>query len=529
MGEGRASVPGPAERRLGRAVQVLVGTVLAVIAVGVLVTPRMPWRSYDSGVVAVLAPVLAALGLLMCWGLRRLPHRSSRRSQLVVAAVTACVCTAVCGILAIALTYRLSWDVLTVARASAYADPPPYLQAYFTQFPNNVPLLAIAQEVRRVSDVLGTSYATTFILLNCVALVVTLLSVYAVGRVVRSHRAGMAALLGTAALVGLSPWLIAPYSDFLVVPCPIGALALVLLAARAHRRATTVALAVAAMLLLTFGTLLKPTVAVMTVAIGAVAVPAVLARARERRLVTIGVALVCGLAFAGITTAAHAASDAASDLDGHGVHDVHSATPLTFLAGGLMTQHPWDGHERYGGYDRGWIQQLKGLDTAEMNTLSWEVIDRTVDRRGLTGMASFEWSKARWNWGDGMFFAWGEEMDPYGSLTADTPLTPFARSWNHPTGDLFGARTDLTTAAWLALLLVTGAGLLVAPYRRPTLVMALAVLGIGLFTLLFQGRSRYLLPYVPVVVTLGALLLPQLQTRLRHLPSALGRTQKAAP
>ncbi|KNX36362.1 hypothetical protein VV01_03155 [Luteipulveratus halotolerans] len=508
--------------------QVVVGTTLVVVAAGALISPRMPWRSYDRGVVTLLTPVLVALALLVCWGVQRRPRAPSRRRELAVAAATTCLCTAVCGGFAIALTYRLSWDPLTVARASGYADPPPYLQAYFAQYPNNVPLLAIAQEVRRVAGALGTSYATTFILLNCVALAATLASVYAVGRVLRSHRAGMAALLGTAALVGLSPWLIAPYSDLLVVPCPIGGLALVLLAARAGRRSTAVVLTAAAMLLLTFGTLLKPTAAVMTVALAAVAVPAMLARTRRHRAVTTAVvAVVCGLALTGLSTAAHAASESASDLDGHGVHEVHAATPLTFLAGGLLTQHPWDGHERYGGYDRGWVQRLKGLDAAEMNDLSWELIDQTVQRRGITGMASFEWAKARWNWGDGMFFAWGEEMDPYGSLTAHTRLTPFVRSWNHPTGDLFAARTDLTTASWLALLLVTGGGLLVAPYRRPTLTMALAVLGIGLFTLLFQGRSRYLLPYVPVVVTLGALMLPELHARLRQLPSGLGRTRKA--
>ena len=56
------------------------------------------------------------------------------------------------------------------------------------------------------------------------------------------------------------------------------------------------------------------------------------------------------------------------------------------------------------------------------------------------------------------------------------------------------------------MLLVTGLGALRA--RAPTrdqVLVALTVLGIALFTLLFQGRSRYLLTFVPLVVALGAM------------------------
>jgi hypothetical protein len=42
------------------------------------------------------------------------------------------------------------------------------------------------------------------------------------------------------------------------------------------------------------------------------------------------------------------------------------------------------------------------------------------------------------------------------------------------------------------------------------LLLALSVLGIGLFTLLFQGRSRYLFVFVPVVVALAASVRPSL-------------------
>ncbi|MDF2146046.1 hypothetical protein [Knoellia sp. p5-6-4] len=61
----------------------------------------------------------------------------------------------------------------------------------------------------------------------------------------------------------------------------------------------------------------------------------------------------------------------------------------------------------------------------------------------------------------------------------------------------------LTQGVWLVVLTVAGLGLLRCPYRRDVAVLAFSVLGIALFTLLVQGRSRYLLVYVPVVVALA--------------------------
>ena len=68
-------------------------------------------------------------------------------------------------------------------------------------------------------------------------------------------------------------------------------------------------------------------------------------------------------------------------------------------------------------------------------------------------------------------------------------------------------RSDLTEAVWLALLIVGGLGGLLT--RRPRLevvLVALSVLGLTVFTLLFQGRSRYLFTFVPVIVSLAAML-----------------------
>lgn len=58
------------------------------------------------------------------------------------------------------------------------------------------------------------------------------------------------------------------------------------------------------------------------------------------------------------------------------------------------------------------------------------------------------------------------------------------------------------------MLLALGVGLLRSRFQPEILLMAMTIAGIATFTLLFQGRSRYLLGHVPVVVALAACVIP---------------------
>ena len=64
--------------------------------------------------------------------------------------------------------------------------------------------------------------------------------------------------------------------------------------------------------------------------------------------------------------------------------------------------------------------------------------------------------------------------------------------------------------------------------RRPrpeVLLVALSVLGVLVFTLLFQGRSRYLFTFVPVVVAMAAMVHPAVSATRARLVRALRRSR----
>ena len=87
-------------------------------------------------------------------------------------------------------------------------------------------------------------------------------------------------------------------------------------------------------------------------------------------------------------------------------------------------------------------------------------------------------------------------------------MTEWVVSWSHPSGAHYPVRAGLTQGLWLVVLLTAGIGLLVRPYRREVALLVVSVVGITLFTLVFQGRSRYLFVYAPLFVALAASVVP---------------------
>jgi hypothetical protein len=111
-----------------------------------------------------------------------------------------------------------------------------------------------------------------------------------------------------------------------------------------------------------------------------------------------------------------------------------------------------------------------------------------------------------------MFWAWGEGQDAVNlTMPPEEGVAGFVVDVDGRFGQWYPLRCDLTQGLWLAVLLVTGVGALRtrAP-SRDVLLVGLGVLGIAVFTLVFQGRSRYLLTFVPLVAALAGM--------VRHRP-----------
>ena len=188
-----------------------------------------------------------------------------------------------------------------------------------------------------------------------------------------------------------------------------------------------------------------------------------------------------------------------------------SSAPLLWWVANGMTETQSPGNPpRYGGFNAAMGLAIAGMTPAQATQWSQEWIRTQWVERGPSGTAEFYAAKAAWNWGDGMFWAWGEGQDARPDrLPTGSGFVGAVRAVDRPDGRWYQPRSDLTQAAWLALLVVAGLGAVLTPRPRPEVVLlALSVLGLAVFTLLFQGRSRYLFTFVPVVVSLAAMVHP---------------------
>jgi hypothetical protein len=510
---------------LGRTLLRLVGAGLLAVALVGLLAPRAvntPHRWYVVVPACVLLLVLATFVRAPRW-----VH--GRWVVPVVSAAGGVVATLV----GLAGRYDYGWDArvaLDLAR-DLHAGRPlgDAGYDYLSLYPNNLPLLAIDRGGVELGSLLGLAPDAVLITLNGACVAVTLLAVGAMVRRARGAAAAVAAQLGTLVLVGTSPWLAVPYTDyyampFLAVGVAIAGRALLPGVRDAPRASpgsrTARALTwVAAAVCYGIAYAIKTTPAVAVIATVLTVVVAVFDgdHAPRGRVTALAASLVAVGVFLGIAVAAPGVAAAASGIETGRVRAGVSPPVLWWVANGLSEHVAPDGVVSYGTYSREMVEAIEGRSPQQMTDYARAYIADRWAERGPGGTLAFYAEKAAWNWGDGMFWAWGEGADSLPGRLADADgVVGVVHSLNGFHGTAYGWRVDLTQALWLAVLLVGGVGLLRAPYRRDVLLVALAVLGIAAFTLLFQGRSRYVFTFAPLVVALAAMTRTGVGTRHRR-------------
>lgn len=503
---------------VGTAVLRIVGAVTLVGGVAMVVVPRPVLTPLNHTI--VVPTCIVALGLVF---LLRLPQRlramlASRWTGPVLAVLGGGV-GAFVGEL---LHFPYGWDASVVMglarRIHAGLPVTPGEYHYLSEYPNNLPLLAIDRVAAAAGARLGVTPDSLLIGLNAVALLASIWLAHSVVRRCAGPVPAAAAALLITGFVGLSPWMAVPYTDIFAMPFTIAAVGLAGLAwsNRGARRwwawgAAVVAGAAAYVIKTTPGVLVIAGVLVILLSLlpsrRRVDDDGPTKPAGRRVLRTLAAAGLTVLAFvgsaAGITTVARHATGA--DLSR--VHTSVSAPIIWWVANGMI-EIPAKDYISYGGFSRTMVNAIKGRTQAEMKAYSTQFIKAQWETRGVTGMAAFYANKAVWNFNDGMFSAWGEGGDAKRKPYADTPVAATLMEFNGFHGRYYETRASITEGVWAAVVLVAGFGLLRAPFRRDLLMLALSVLGIGTFILIFQGRSRYLLTFAPVIIALSCAVLP---------------------
>lgn len=142
----------------------------------------------------------------------------------------------------------------------------------------------------------------------------------------------------------------------------------------------------------------------------------------------------------------------------------------------------------------------------ERESKNWDIIQKRINTMGLLGYLDFSQHKLLINFNDGSF-AWGGEGGFYVEIFKEkTPLSLFLRSVYYHAGSLSKLFFQLTQIIWLMVIFLLPFNIIRNdknnPYKLTTLI---TVIGITLFSHLFEARSRYLFSYLPFFVVAASL------------------------
>lgn len=489
------------------------GVALLVMLIGILVDPRMSMNRYSVVVVGLGVLLVLALSLALGPRLRWVARRVSRPVWDGVAIALSVLCGGATWFLAYWGVYWTTWDpgvILRTSALSAWALTPGQIE-YFSRYPNQDVLMAVARTVRGWGHAGLTDYHGGFALIATASVFVTCIATWYVVRTLRGPAWACVAVALVGALMAISPWVSVPYTDALAWWTPITAVALLVAARRSPRAVVAVVLVAVAGVVLGAGYAAK----VLPV-VGVVA--AVLTQLTSRRGQTGRDAsvrwkvLVSTVVVAGALTGAHAVSSWAHSNAGLPVLDRSVAqTPLAYVAQGILVQTDRQTGEpiSWGGFDKGVNGGTMNKSAEEQNAYSLLVIRSTLGERGVVGSLGFAWQKMLFNWGDGTFWARNEGYDLTAPMVRTGEQVEFIRAFNSPEGAHWPLHVTLAQIIWLCVLMGAGVGLVLRRTISPdVLLLVWTSLGIAAFALVFQGRSRYLLCHVPVVIALAASVCP---------------------
>jgi len=446
----------------------------------------------------------AAVLVCICVGLalRKRPAQENLRDRVLELALWG-VLLALQLVLCFHAYFLTGWDVRGILDC-AYAFGGGYADvhiAYLSMYHNNVPLVmffsVIIRALRMLMGNVGMDRCVyVLIAFQCLLNTLTgyLCSRIAL-RLTGCRRFSACAALVYALYIGISPWLMIPYSDSMSLLFPTAVIA-VYLKQENEKRAWMKWSAIGA--LTGLGYMIKPQVLIVTIAIVIVEVIGMMKTKAVKKGIfqllntMLVIALLVGPGKSAIMKTAPV------QLRPH-----QRMNMLHYVMMGLGTQNN-------GGYD--WddvVLSSTPQSMEEKRAVQIPEIKRRLQAMDAADMAEHLKKKTLTNYADGSF-AWSCEGEFYREWIEDKDdvLSPFLKSIIYTEGSRYPYLLTYFHSIWLALLLgavLKGAACVVSRKEigNGYCVLMLSVIGITLFQLIFECRARYLYLYAPYYVLLG--------------------------
>lgn len=399
----------------------------------------------------------------------------------------------------------IGWDCNNLI-TPALAEEIGSYNTYFSQYPHNLFLLLVFKGLGTVFKRLGIANMWfAYSVFNTLMVDVAIIFLVNTAALIRSKKSAYITLFVSILFLGFTPYLIVPYTDTLSMPFIIGGFYFFCRIYRNLKNGEKKIIPVCCFpVCLLIGFFIKPTTAILLIAIFIIFLFYHLRElsgkgtALKSYLKLTGYFAGCGLfifiGFQGF----HSYVDTMDMFD----LDRNLSVPMThYLMMGTNVLETETGYY-YGGFNMDDIgitmSQTNPEDAKKANLTEYK---RRMKEFGIIGYLDFINKKARQVTSEGDFY-WGDEGSfADWSQVGKNIVTEFV----YPNGAYYRIYTYMLQGIWILVFLGVG----ISPFFQKNekenelyTIVRCAILGSLLFILIFEGRSRYLINYLPFYVLL---------------------------
>lgn len=371
---------------------------------------------------------------------------------------------------------------------------------YYSRCPNNSLLTAIYAMIFWVAKHVGIPSTAVRLLIVFGQCAISSWTGYILFSCARNLLKGIVAPLMVwgiyAVLIGLSPWLIIPYSDSSCLFLPI--LLLWMYQTLDYGKAKYVKCVLMGILAY-LGYEMKPMVIIVLIAIlGVELLENIKEKANIKKwsvLLIISASLVATVGVCKVVNL--------EKIMGFEINEEAQFGLTHYLMMGLNEEH--SGVFKI--EDADYSESIPTLEQRKRENI--RVAVERVKEYGAVGLAKFIVKKTMVNFNDGTF-AWGQEGDFYG-IPLEIPNSPFRsllRGLYYDDGEFHVVYETVAQFLWMLVLVgVTLNSILLFEkekmFEKTYLVAIISLIGIAMFVMLFEARSRYLYTFVPLFILIG--------------------------
>lgn len=377
---------------------------------------------------------------------------------------------------------------------------------YFQQFPNNVMLLWIFKNIFNISELFQSiTYEFALVIFNIIVIDIAVLLTILVSRKLFKKRMSIVTMIMCAILLIFTPWINIPYSDTIGTVFVIAILYIYLSIKECENKILKYILAALIGIIAVIGYQIKPTNIIILIAIG---ISSLIYSIKDKKVILSYIAVVL-FVFSGIIFTKFIYNNNIANIELSGVRlsdneDVE--VPFThFLMMGMQTRRIEEtGTEVYGSYSGDDYEYTLSFETKdEKVTANIEEVKRRLKDFGVVGYIKFLDKKVNWILHDGTFFYGGEGHFVNSEPIVTGRFSKLIQKYYLPSGSKYNNVAYFYQGIWLVILFLMFIPVLDREQREEIFILRLTIVGIILFLMLFEARSRYLINHLPIFILLS--------------------------